>query len=114
MSMTKHDFPVVAGIVQFEPRHREVNGSEVRDIKVRAFGSQEETWITVWPEFAHVPMAAGDFLVVQGKRRQWSGTDRGGNPRLYTGIDAKTLIRLSSERVHALVGADRPEPEPVF
>jgi len=88
-------FPVVAGLVQFEPRHRELNGQPIRDIKVREFGSQRETFITIWPEHAHVPLAKGDFIVVQGKRREWTGTDRDGNSRQFSGLDAKTLVRVA-------------------
>ena len=90
-------YPVVAGLVQFDPRERDINGKDVRDIKVRAFGSQEETLITVWPEHAHVPLARGDFVVVQGKRREWTGSDQSGNARTFVGIDAKTLVRVAPE-----------------
>jgi hypothetical protein len=100
------DFPVVAGLVQFEPRRREVNGQEVRDVKVCAFGSQQETWVTVWPEHAHVCLAAGDLVVVQGRRRTWSGRDRDGNPREYVGVDAKTLVHL--------LAAERQSPAASF
>ena len=88
---------MVAGLIQFDPRERQLNGQWVRDIKVRAFGSQEETLITVWPEHAQVPLARGDFIVVQGKRREWTRADREGKPRVFTGIDAKTLIRVAAE-----------------
>jgi hypothetical protein len=102
----KPDYPVVAGLVQFEPKERQLNGQDVRDLKVRAFGTQQETWITVWPEHGHVPLTKGDFIVVQGKRREWTGTDRDGNPRSFTGVDAKTLIRVAP--------ADRHNPSDIF
>jgi hypothetical protein len=88
-------FPVIAGIVQFEPRVREVNGQTVREILVRAFGRQEEYYITVWPEYGHVPLAKGDFVVVQGKRRSWEGTDRDGNRRWFSSVNAKWLTRVA-------------------
>jgi hypothetical protein len=101
------DFPVIAGIVQFEPRVRGVNGRTVREIKVRAFGRQQEYYITVWPEYGHVPLAKGDFVVVQGKRRTWEGNDREGNRRQFSGVSAKTLTRVAPAQ-------PKCEPEPVF
>jgi hypothetical protein len=98
---------VIAGIVQFEPRVREVNGQTVREIKVRAFGRQQEYYITVWPEYGHVPLAKGDFVVVQGKRRTWEGNDREGNRRQFSGVSAKTLTRVAPAQ-------PKREPEPVF
>jgi hypothetical protein len=92
MEVNGKSFPVVAGIVQFDPRHREVNGQLVRDVKVREFGTQRETWITIWPEHGHVPLAKGDFVVVQGKRRIWEINDSDGQPRLYECLDARTLV----------------------
>jgi hypothetical protein len=90
------DFPVVAGVVQLEPTHREIKSQPVRDIKVRAFGTQRETLITVWPEHGHVPLAKGDFVVVQGRRRTWESTDRDGNTRLIDRIDARTVVHVSA------------------
>ena len=94
LNVNAKDFPVVAGVVQFEPTYREIKGQPVRDIKVRAFGSQRETLITIWPEHAHVPLAKGDFVVVQGKRRTWESIDGDGNPRLNEGVDARTLVHV--------------------
>jgi hypothetical protein len=88
-------FPVIAGIVQFAAREREVNGQTVREIVVRAFGRQEEYYISVWPEYSHVPLHKGDFVVCQGKRRTWEGTDRVGNWRQFSSINARTLMRMA-------------------
>jgi hypothetical protein len=95
MSVDSDGFPVIAGIVQFEPREREANGQMVRELVVRAFGWREEYYITVWPEHGHVPLVKGDFVVVQGKRRTWEGTDRDGNRRQFSGVSAKTLTRVA-------------------
>lgn len=88
---------MVAGLIQFDPRERQLNGQWVRDVKIRAFGSQEETLITIWPEYAHVPLVRGDFIVVQGKRREWTSNDRDGNTRRFVGVDARTLVRIPQE-----------------
>ena len=99
------EFPVVAGLVQFTPRCRQANGHRVRDIVVQEFGSQRVTTITLWPEFAHIPLDAGDLVVVQGKRRVWTHTDQGGWPSERSGIDARTLRVIREESAQHLAAA---------
>lgn len=98
MHLKDPEFPVVAGIIQFEPDSRQVNGQTVRDIKIREFGTQRDTSVTVWPELAHVPLEAGDFVVIQGKRRIRRTVSRDGEPREYRNLDARTLRRVGVEQ----------------
>ena len=99
------EFPVVAGLVQFTPRCRRAKGRPVRDIVVQEFGTQQVTTITLWPEFAHIEVDAGDLVVVQGKRRVWTHTDQDGWASQRNRIDARTLRVTREESARHLAEA---------
>ena len=44
------DYITVAGLVQFDPRTRTAGDKQVRDVVIRAIGSNKNFSITVWPE----------------------------------------------------------------
>ena len=67
-----------AGIVQFDPKPREVNGKQVVDICIRTVGSQKLINATIWPEFQlATPIKKGDFVAIDGSYevRSFQGQD---------------------------------------
>lgn len=62
-------YNTIAGFVQFDPNERKTNtGTEVRDVVIQAIGSGgKNVKITIWPEFSHVALEKGSFLVANGK-----------------------------------------------
>lgn len=65
--MSDKQYAGVTGIVQFDPKEREVNGKAVVDIAVRAAGSQKLVNLTIWPEFQlAAPIKKGDGIIADG------------------------------------------------
>jgi hypothetical protein len=63
---------VAAGFIQKFPNKdavsvREANGQKVRDITIKAVGSQKLIRVTVWPEFESVDLGEGYYVAVEGK-----------------------------------------------
>jgi len=44
------EYITIAGIVQFDPRTRQAGDKEVRDVVIRAIGSNKNFSVTLWPE----------------------------------------------------------------
>jgi hypothetical protein len=91
------DYITVAGLVQFDPRTRTAGDKQVRDVVIRAIGSNKNFSITVWPEKADVPISKGDFLVVDGKHTQSVGQNKDGEQVTYNNMSATTLFRLAGQ-----------------
>lgn len=72
---------------------RDVNGKAVREFTVRAAGSQKNVRITVWPEFKDLELAAGDFIVAEGKFTSNLGQAADGSPREYLNLSASRIFR---------------------
>ena len=86
------DYMVASGIVQFDPKIRDVNGQTVRDVVVKAIGSQKLVSITIWPEFADTAINKGDFVTADGKLNVSLGQDKQGNSREYLSVSASALV----------------------
>jgi hypothetical protein len=108
-----NDYAVVAGFVQYEPETREANGEGVRDIKLRAVGSQKIVRVTVWGKHATVPLEKGDFIVVEGPWRSWTGQSREGTGRRYYELDASELVRIQACQRARRVLESAPVLEPI-
>jgi hypothetical protein len=89
-------YAVVAGFIQYDPEYRQANDQPVRDIKVRAIGSQAMVRITVWPELDHVPLVKGDFVAVEGRCRKTTRAAEDGSVKEYFDVDAQSLARVAS------------------
>ena len=87
-------YATVAGFIQFDPREKDFNNQKLREVIVQAAGSQKQVRVTVWPDFADVPLEKGDFIVAQGKAetRQHQGDD--GITKVYNNLSASQLLRL--------------------
>jgi len=95
------EYITVAGLVQFDPRTRQAGDKTVRDVVIRAIGSNQNFSITVWPEKAGIVINKGDFLVVDGKHTQSSGQNKEGAQVTYNNMSASTLFRFAGEGVSA-------------
>ena len=91
------EYITVAGLVQFDPRTRQAGDKTVRDVVIRAIGSNKNFSITVWPEKASVTINKGDFLVVDGKHTQSAGQNKEGAQVTYNNMSAGTLFRFAGE-----------------
>jgi len=85
------EYAVAAGFIQFDPKERDVNGQEVRDITIRAIGTQKRVYITVWSDHADVELSKGQFVVAEGKFqiRESEGDD--GETREFFNLSASSL-----------------------
>jgi len=93
--MDDTEYVTVAGLIQFDPRDRTANNTPVRDIAIRAIGSNKIINVTVWPENAHIPLAKGDFVVADGKFTVRSYQAASGEQKTGYNVSANTLIKLS-------------------
>ena len=91
------EYITVAGIVQFDPRTRQAAGQNVRDVLIRAIGSNKNFSITVWPDKDSITINKGDFLVVDGKHSQSAGQNKDGEQVTYNNLSASALIRIAGD-----------------
>lgn len=89
------EYITVVGIVQFDPRNRNVQGKEVRDVAVRSAGNQKMISITVWPENDHIPIKKGDVIVADGKFSQSQGQNKNGEQQTYYNLSASVFHNLT-------------------
>ena len=87
-------YAVVGGFVQFEPKVREANGKTVRDVLVKALGTQKMVRITIWPEHDGTEIGEGSLLIAEGKFSQSMGQAQDGSPREYLNLSASKLVVL--------------------
>lgn len=95
------EYVTIAGLVQFDPRTRQAGGKEVRDVVIRAIGSNKNFSVTIWPEKANIPVNKGDFLVCDGKYTQSAGQNKAGEAVTYHNLSATTIIRLAGDSTAA-------------
>ena len=91
------EYVTVAGIVQFDPRTRQAGGKEVRDVVIRAIGSNKNFSVTIWPEKASIPVNKGDFLVCDGKYSSSVGQNKAGEQVTYHNLSATNVLRFTGE-----------------
>lgn len=91
------DYVTIAGIVQFDPRTRQAGGKEVRDVVIRAIGSNKNFSVTIWPEKSGIPVNKGDFLVCDGKYSQSVGQNKAGEQVTYHNLSATTIVRVAGD-----------------
>jgi hypothetical protein len=91
------EYITIAGIVQFDPRNRQAGDKQVRDVVLRAIGSNKNFSVTLWPEKANIPISKGDFLVCDGKHSQSVGQNKDGEQVTYNNLSATTVIRVAGE-----------------
>lgn len=96
------EFRTVTGIVQFPPRDGNANGKAVRNITIRQTGfgpTAVRVNATLWPSHAHVAVAEGDVVMVDGKYNQTKRTNEESG-------ETKTYHNLSVTRIAVLGKSD--------
>jgi hypothetical protein len=101
------EYITIAGIVQFDPRTRQAGDKSVRDVLIRAIGSNKNFSVTVWPENGHINISKGDFVVADGKFSTSVGQNKAGEQVTYNNLSATTVICLPGS------GASAPAAQPV-
>ena len=91
------EYITIAGIVQFDPRQRTAGDKQVRDVVIRAIGSNKNFSVTLWPDKDNIPVGKGDFLVCDGKHSQSVGQNKDGEQVTYNNLSATTVIRIAGE-----------------
>lgn len=109
--MSDKQYETVRGVVQFDPREREVNGKKVIDIAVRDRGSDGASKlinITIWPEFLlKEPVKKGDGIMADGsvELRTFQGKDGGTQQSIqlspYSLVHIPQVPRAERETVQA-------------
>jgi hypothetical protein len=93
--MADKDYKSVAGFIQFDPEEREVNGQTIRDVTIRALGSEcPYIKVTVWEEFADIELERGQFLAVDGAFEARVAPNKAGVQTTYLNISAKSIVVL--------------------
>jgi hypothetical protein len=91
-------YETVRGIVQFEPKTRDVNGKEVVDIAIRDRGSDGQSKlinITIWPEFLlSQPVQRGDFIAADGSVEARTYQDKEGASQTSIQLSAFSLVHV--------------------
>ena len=95
------EYITVAGIVQFDPRQRQAGDKQVRDVVVRAIGSNKNFSITIWPEKGNVVISKGDFLIADGKYSSSVGQNKAGEQVTYHNLSANTIICIAGDAASA-------------
>lgn len=93
------EFKGAGGFVQFPVEERDVNGQTVRDVTIRALGSEGPyIRITVWPEFSHVDIEQGDLVFLDGPFEAREGQSKDGEKRVYLNMSTSgSLVVFKSE-----------------
>lgn len=91
------EYITIAGIVQFDPRTRQAGDKKVRDVVIRAIGSNKNFSVTIWPEKDNIIVNKGDFLVCDGKHSQSVGQNKDGEQVTYNNLSATTIIRIAGD-----------------
>lgn len=102
------EYVTIAGLVQFDPRTRKAGDKEVRDVLIRAIGSNQNFSVTIWPEKADIAISKGDFLVVDGKYSQSVGQNKQGEQVTYHNVSANSLIRIPGNADTAAAPTQEP------
>lgn len=84
------DYAVAAGFIQFDPKEKEINGKQVRELAIRAVGTQKRVYVTVWPQHAGVSLEKGMFVVAEGKFQKRTGNEG----QVYNNLSASSLVVL--------------------
>jgi len=93
--MADKEFKSVAGFIQFDPEEREVNGQPIRDVTIRALGSEGPyIKITVWEEFGDIELYRGQFLAVDGPFEARVVPNKQGVSTTYLNMSAKSIVVL--------------------
>lgn len=100
-TLSENEYKTVAGIIQFEPETREVNGKAVKQFTVRNIAGNVNVRVTIWPELAAPALEKGDGVMVDGKYTTTSSQD---GSREFHNISATTIVKLGTGTAKASNG----------
>jgi hypothetical protein len=95
LSEQSKQYRTVHGIVQFEPQEKEAGGKQIRNIRIRQAGfgkTAVPVSITLWPSHAHVKVAEGDVVTVEGSYEARVVTKDDGAKVTYHNISASKIL----------------------
>lgn len=93
--MSDKQYAGASGIIQFDPREREVNGKTVKDVVIRTAGSQKLVQITVWPEFKlESEPKKGDFIAADGSFSTYTYQAQDGSQRENLQLNPIYLVHV--------------------
>lgn len=96
------EYKTVIGFVQFPVEEREAAGQTVRDVTIRAAGSEGPyVRATVWEELADVAVEEGDFVAIDGPFEARIVDAKDGGQKTYLNISARRLVVLGHEAPRA-------------
>jgi hypothetical protein len=114
--MAEKEYRVVHGIVQFEPKESEAGGKTVRNLAVRQTGFREQAIrvsATLWPSHAHVEVAEGDVVTLEGSYTRNTG-EKDGVKVTYHNISVSRILVHGNTDAGVktdTVNTDADEPE---
>lgn len=117
--MADKTYATVNGFVQFEPKERDANGQNVRDIAIKPANGDPNKLIrvTLWPEFDHAPVEQGDAVMADGAFSRSTYTASDGSKKESLQINASKL-NVNGKRYdpqgREVVSADESEAEDLF
>lgn len=81
----------------FEPREAEAAGQQVRNISVTQTGfgpTAVRVGATLWPSHAHVKVAQGDVVTLEGSYNKRTTQDDEGNDRTFHNISVTRIFNF--------------------
>jgi len=84
----------VTGVIQFDPKDATANGKDVRNIVVQQSGFGPfavKVNATVWPSHAHIGLAKGDVVTLEGAYTMNKVPQDDGSERTYHNISVTRL-----------------------
>lgn len=92
--MADKNYRTIVGFVQFDVEERKVSNATVRDVTVRAAGSEGPlVSVTVWPEYADHEIQRGDFVAIDGDLQVRVGQTSSGEKREFLNLSASKIYR---------------------
>lgn len=94
-------YRTLAGVVQFDPQERDVNGKTVLSVTIKATGVKEQAQLvscTLWPSHKKYfgQIEKGTALIVEGTYDVKKGQDGEGNPKTYHNLSVNKVLVLGT------------------
>ena len=94
-TLSEKQYAGASGIIQFDPKPRDVNGKQVTDVVIRTAGSQKLVSITIWPEFKlTAEPKKGDFIAADGSFSTYTYQAQDGSQRENLQLNPTHLVHL--------------------
>jgi single-stranded DNA-binding protein len=108
--MAAKEFKGAGGFVQFPVEERDVNGQTVRDVTIRALGSDGAyIRITVWEEWADLDIDEGDLVFIDGPFEAREGQTREGEKRVYLNMSTSKSLKVFKSDTPSSTGVTKKE-----